>query len=123
MPPPFWGDHLLLLVGNGATAATSRTRVLTTGTQVPVVTETTVDTHLLHALNVVTKLSLNTVGEHLRVLTSGDVLLPVKEPVGDLKLSRGLEDVDNALKLIRVKLTSTVRSASCSWGGRGQQRV
>lgn len=117
MPPPFWGDHLLLLVGNGATAATSRTRVLTTGTQVPVVTETTVDTHLLHALNVVTKLSLNTVGEHLRVLTSGDVLLPVKEPVGDLELSRGLEDVDNALKLIRVKLTSTVRSVSIMFMG------
>lgn len=102
-------SRLLLLVGHSATAATRRTGVLTTGTEVPVVTQTTVDAHLLHALEVVTQLGLHSVREQLGVLAGGEVLLPVKEPVGDLELGRRLEDVDNALKLIRVQLTSTER--------------
>ena len=104
-------SRLLLLVGHSATAATRRTGVLTTGTEVPVVTQTTVDAHLLHALEVVTQLGLHSVREQLGVLAGGEVLLTVKEPVGDLELRRRLEDVDNTLKLIRVQLTSTVRLA------------
>lgn len=100
-------SRLLLLVGHSATAATRRTGVLATSTEVPVVTETTVDAHLLHALEILTQLGLNAVREQLSVLAGGEVLLPVKEPVGDLELGRRLEDVDNALELIRVQLTST----------------
>lgn len=104
---PLFYSNLLLLVRDGATTATSRTSVLTTRTQVPKVTQTTVDAHLLHTLEVVTQLSLHAVRKHLGVLAGSEVLLTVKEPVGNLELSRGLEDVDNALKLIRVQLTRT----------------
>lgn len=70
-------------------------------------TETTVGTDLLQALKVVTQLSLNVVRQNLRVLAGGEVLLSVKEPGGNLELLRRLEDVDNALKLIRVEFTGT----------------
>lgn len=80
--------------------------MLTTGTEVPVVTETTVSTDLLETLKVVTDLTLDVVREHLRVLTSSKVLLSVKEPLWDLELLGRLQDVHNALKLVRVELTS-----------------
>lgn len=98
---------LLLLVRHGLTTATSRARVLATSAQVPVVTQTTVSADLLQALKVVTQLGLHVVGQDLHVLARSEVLLPVEEPVGNLELLRSLEDVDNALELIRVQLTRT----------------
>ena len=81
-PSPCFGSvmSLLLLVGDRAAAATGGTRVLTARAQVPVVTQTTVHTHLLHALKVVTQLCLNVVRQNLRVLAGGEILLPVEEP-------------------------------------------
>lgn len=75
-------------------------------------TETTVDAHLLHTLKVLTDLGLHVVRQNLRVLAGSEVLLPVQEPAGDLELLGSLEDVDDTLKLIRVKLTSTVALVS-----------
>lgn len=49
-------------------------------------TETTVSPDLLQPLEIVTELRVDTVGEGLRVLAVDDVLLPVKEPGGDLVL-------------------------------------
>lgn len=62
--------------------------MLTTGTELPVVTQTTVGTDLLQALQVITQLSLDVVRQNLRVLAGGEVLLPVKEPGGNLELLR-----------------------------------
>lgn len=107
MSPFFRSRHLLLLVGDSTTTTTSRTGVLATSTKLPVVTKTTVGTNLLQALQVVTQLSLDIVRQNLRVLARGEVLLPVKEPGGNLELLRRLKDVDDALKLIRVEFTST----------------
>ena len=45
------------------------------------------------------------VGNDVRVLSVGDVPLSVNEPSGNLELSRVLHDGDNALKLVRVKLS------------------
>jgi hypothetical protein len=61
---------------------------LTTGTEVPVVTQTTVGTNLLQTLKVITELGLDVVRQDLRVLTSREVLLSVKEPRRDLELLR-----------------------------------
>lgn len=58
--------------------------MLTTNTEAPVVTETTVSADLLEALEVVTELRVDTVGEHLAVLAVDDIALPVQEPAGDL---------------------------------------
>jgi hypothetical protein len=74
--------YLSLLLGDtdGSAAATSGLGVLTTDTEAPVVTETTVSTDLLEALKIVTELGVDTVGEGLRVLAVDNVALPVEEP-------------------------------------------
>lgn len=82
--------------------------MLATDTQAPVVTETAVGADLLEALEVLTKLAVQAVGDNLRVLAVGDVALSVQEPGGDLVLGRGLEDGDDALELFGGELTSTV---------------
>lgn len=66
--------------------------MLTTDTETPVVTETTVSADLLEALEVLTELGVDTVGEDLSVLAIDNVALPVKEPGGDL-VWRVLDDV------------------------------
>lgn len=58
--------------------------MLTTDAEAPVVTETTVSADLLEALEVLTELGVNTVGEDLSVLAVDNVALPVEEPSGDL---------------------------------------
>ena len=72
--------------------------------EAPVVTETTVRTDLLQPLEIVTELRVDTVGENLRVLAVDNVPLPVQEPCGDLELRGVLDDGDDTLELIRVKL-------------------
>ena len=72
-------------------------------------TKTTVGTNLLQTLKVITELGLDVVRQDLRVLTSREVLLSVKEPRRNLELLRRLKDVDNTLQFIRVELTRAVR--------------
>jgi hypothetical protein len=43
-----------------------------------------VSTDLLQALEIVTELAVDTVGEDLRVLAIDNVALPVEEPIGNL---------------------------------------
>ena len=62
---------------------------------------------LLQALEIVTELAVDPVGDELRRLAVDNVLLPVQEPCRDLELRRVLDDGDNALKFVRVELTST----------------
>jgi hypothetical protein len=77
---------LTLLLGHTdcSAAATSGFGVLTTDTETPVVTETTVSADLLQALEIVTELAVDTVGENLAVLAIDDIALPVEEPAGNL---------------------------------------
>lgn len=57
-------------------------------------TETTVGTDLLEALEVLTELGVDTVGEDLSVLAVDNVALPVEEPGGDLVCR--VSDADSA---------------------------
>ena len=66
--------------------------VLSTNTDTPVVTDTSVSTDLLQSFQVITELDVKVVGELLRVLAVLDVLLPVKEPVRDTVLTWVLHD-------------------------------
>lgn len=103
--------HLLqtLLLGNthGLSTATGGLGVLTTDSQAPRVTETTVDAHLLHALKVLAHLVVQVVGEEVRILAVLDVLLTIEEPVGNLVFARVLHDGDYALQVGLVNLTGT----------------
>jgi hypothetical protein len=84
--------------------------MLTTDTEAPEMTETTVAADLLEALKVVAHLGIDTVGENLQGLAIDNVLLPVQEPCRDLELSRVLDDRHETLELIRVELASTAQS-------------
>lgn len=100
---------LLLADTDGASTTTGGLGVLTADTETPVVTETTVGADLLQALEILTDLAVEGVGDDLGVLAIGDVALSVEEPGGDLVLGGGLEDSDDTLELFGGEFTSTVR--------------
>jgi len=100
-------EWIHLLAARLAVTAVSAS-VLTTDTDVPVVTETAVNASTLEALEVVTELGVNHVGNNLEVLTSVTVLLTVEEPSGDVEVLRGLDDGLESLNLSLRELTSTV---------------
>lgn len=112
MKSPIFLTTLLLGHTDGPASPASRLGVLTTDTQAPVVAETPVGPDFLQALEIITELRVDTVGQELRVLAVDDIALPVEEPGGDLVLSGVLEDVDDALELLRGELTSTVSMRS-----------
>ena len=99
-----------LALGNtdGPATAARGLGVLTTHAETPVVTETTVGADLLEALEILTELGVDTVGQDLRVLAVDNVALPVEEPRGDLVLGGVLDDGDDTLELFRGKLTGAV---------------
>lgn len=69
--------------------------------------ETTVGADLLEALEVVTQLGVDAVGEDLGVLAVDNVALSVEEPRGDLVLRGVLDDGDDSLELFGGELTGT----------------
>ncbi len=71
---------LLLGDTDGPATTTCRLGVLTTDTQTPVVSETTVSVDLLQALQIVTELRVDAVRQYLRVLAVDDIALSVEEP-------------------------------------------
>ena len=71
-------------------------------------TKTTVSADLLQALQIITKLGVDTVGENLRVLTIDDITLTIEEPGWDLVLSRVLDDGDDSLEFFGGEFTGSV---------------
>ena len=68
--------------------------------------QTTVGTNLLQSLEIFTELRVHTVRENLVVFAVNDVLLSVEEPRWDFELRGVLDDGDDTLELIGVKLAS-----------------
>lgn len=101
------------------TETTSGLSVLTTDLKVPVVTETTVSTimnkqfhflpHLLQTVEILTKSSLNTVGDNMLVLASLEVLLSVEEPLRNVVLKRTVDHSNELLNLFIGKFTGTTQ--------------
>lgn len=71
---------LLLRHTNSPSSSAGSLGVLSTNTETPVVTKTSVCADLLQALQVLTELAVNTVGENLAVLALDDIALTVEEP-------------------------------------------
>lgn len=63
----------------------------------------------LQALEILTVLAVEAVGENVVVLAIVDVALSVQEPRGDLVLRRVLDDGDDTLEFFGGKLTSAVK--------------
>ena len=100
----------LLLLGHtdSSSTTTSGLGVLATHSQAPVVTETTVGTDLLQALQVLTQLRVQGGRGQLQVLAVDDVLLPVEEPIGDLVLAGVADDGQHLLDLLLGALSGTL---------------
>lgn len=101
---------LLLADTDGPAPPASRLAVLTTDTQAPEVTQTSVGADLLQSLEIITELAVDTVGENLVVLAVDNVTLSVEEPAGNFVLGRVLDDRDNAFELFRSKFASAVNT-------------
>jgi len=71
-------------------------------------TKTTMSTNLLQALQIVTKLGIDTIGEDLRILTIDDIALTIEEPGWDFVLSRILDDGNDSLEFFGGEFTSTL---------------
>lgn len=92
--------------------------MLTADAETPVVAETTVGADLLEALEIVTELRVDAVGEDLRVLAVDNIALSVEEPRGNLVLGGVLDDGDDALEFFRGKLTGAMQLlARCLFSG------
>ena len=96
-------------------AATGGLGVLTTHTQAPVVTETTVGADLLQALQIITQLRVHAIGQDLRVFAIHNIALSVEEPRGDLVLGWALDDGDDSLELFGGEFTGAVGNLSASF--------
>lgn len=81
--------------------------MLSTDTETPVVTKTAMGADLLQALQIITKLRVDTVGQNLRVLAIDDIALTIEEPSWDLVLGWILDDGDNSLELFGGEFTGT----------------
>ena len=64
-------------------------------------------TDLLQTLKILTHLAVETVGQDLGVLAIDNILLSVKEPVGDLVLAGVLENGNDTFQFFVGKLTSS----------------
>jgi hypothetical protein len=82
--------------------------VLSTDSDSPPVTKTTVSTDLLETLDIITKLSINVLGKDLRVLSGLEILLPIEEPKRDLELTGVLDNSDKLFDLISGKFSSSL---------------
>ena len=71
-------------------------------------TKTTMSTDLLQALQIITKLRVDTVGENLRVFAIDNITLTIEEPRWDLVLSWVLDDGNDSLQFFGGELTGTI---------------
>lgn len=85
--------------------------MLSSDTETPVVTKTSVGTDLLQSLQIFTELAVHLVSKDLGVLAIGDVTLSVEEPGGNLVLGWVLDDGDDSLEFFRGDFTSTAANA------------
>ncbi len=78
--------------------------MLTAHAHAPIMPQAAMGPNLLEALQVLAELVVQQVGHDLARLAVLDVLLPVKEPVGDLVLARVLHDGHDLVDLLLAQL-------------------
>jgi hypothetical protein len=103
-------NFYLLLAANtdSLSTSTSSLGVLTADSESPVVTETTMVPDLLQTFEIITHLGIKLRRSQLAVFTVLDILLPVKEIIGDLVGTGVANNVHDSLKLLSTELTGTL---------------
>lgn len=109
---------LLLADTNSSTPSASSLRVLTSHSETPVVSQTTMRSDLLQSLQVLSQLAFHVVCQDLRILAIDNIPLSVQEPGWNFVLCRVLNDRDDSLELFRRDLTSTIDTISIFTHGR-----
>lgn len=93
-------DRLLLLGhSHSLSLVASSLGVLSSGSEAPVVTKTTMSSDLLKTLQVLTNLVVQDVSHHLVGLAILHITLSIQEPIWDLVLARILNDGDISIFL------------------------
>ena len=105
---------LLLGHTNSPSSATSGLGVLSTHTDSPVVTETTVSPDLLQALKVISELDIQEVRCELGRFSVSVISLSVEEPVGDLELAGVGEDGHYLLNVFGSDFTGSFAEVNVS---------
>lgn len=82
--------------------------MLTSNPQAPVVSQTTMGSDLLQALQILTQLALHAVCQHLGVFAVDDITLSVEEPLGNFVLCGVLDNGNNSLEFFGCDFSSTV---------------
>lgn len=82
--------------------------VLTSDSETPVVSETSVSSHSLESLNIVSELGVQLIDEEVRVLAIDNISLSVQKPTGNLVLQRVLNDSDDSLELFNGQFTGSL---------------
>lgn len=72
------------------------------------VPETTMKTHLLHALHIFTVLVIKLVRDELRVGSVLNIVLSVEEPRGDIEVPGLLKNLDNSVDFLVAEFTSSL---------------
>merc|ERR1711944_352240 len=90
---------LFLADTNCAPTTASCFGVLTSCSETPVMTQTSVSTDFFQSFQILTQFIVQKVCHDLAGFTILDVLLSVKEPVGDFVLTRVLHDRDDLLNI------------------------
>ena len=92
----------LFLLGdtNGPTLSAGGLGVLTSDSETPVMSETSVGSDLLQSLQILTQFVVQLVTEDLGELAVLDILLPVEEVVWDFVLAGVLHDLHDSLKFL-----------------------
>lgn len=87
-PPSFVFRLTLLLANtNGSSSSTGSLRMLSSYSETPVVSETTMCSYLLQSFQIFAKFAFHTVGQNLIIFAINNISLSVKEPCRDLVLS------------------------------------
>jgi len=99
----------LLLLGDSESLSGSSGRLgaLSSDLDAPPVTETSVESHLLHSLEIFSESGGSIVGNKLRVSSILDASLSVEEPLGDSVVEGLGDDIGDFVHLGLVELSST----------------
>ena len=100
-------SFLLSFDTDGSSSTSGSFSVLTSDSESPFVSKTTVGSHLEKSFNIFSEFGFEDVGSHLEILSLFVITDSVKEPSGDTVSFRVVDDVGNSIALLFRKLTSS----------------
>ena len=82
--------------------------MLSTNTNTPPVTKTTMGSNFLETFNIITKFGIHTLRKDLRVLSRFEILLTIQKPKWNFELTRILNNGHELFNFIRRQFSGTL---------------